>query len=57
VCKQDNEGLLETQRGYPGAIVSNHISYIDILYHMSASYPSFVAKVLKCCLATQTQLF
>lgn len=28
----------------PGAIVSNHVSYVDILYHMSASVPSFVAK-------------
>ncbi|AQK93273.1 lysophospholipid acyltransferase LPEAT1 isoform 2 [Zea mays] len=28
----------------PGAIVSNHVSYVDILYHMSASFPSFVAK-------------
>ncbi|KZV34230.1 hypothetical protein F511_21715 [Dorcoceras hygrometricum] len=28
----------------PGAIVSNHISYVDILYHMSSSFPSFVAK-------------
>eukprot|EP00250_Pteridium_aquilinum_P004426 c14637_g1_i1 orf=443-1786(-) len=28
----------------PSAIVSNHVSYIDILYHMSASFPSFVAK-------------
>nr|QZA74853.1 acyl-CoA:lysophospholipid acyltransferase 1a.1 [Camelina sativa] len=28
----------------PGAIVSNHVSYLDILYHMSASCPSFVAK-------------
>lgn len=27
-----------------GAIVSNHVSYLDILYHMSASFPSFVAK-------------
>ncbi|KAL6850367.1 hypothetical protein ACP4OV_020994 [Aristida adscensionis] len=27
-----------------GAIVSNHVSYVDILYHMSASFPSFVAK-------------
>lgn len=26
------------------AIVSNHVSYIDILYQMSASFPSFVAK-------------
>lgn len=29
----------------PGVIVSNHVSYLDILYHMSASFPSFVAKV------------
>ncbi|KAL8466619.1 hypothetical protein ACS0TY_035606 [Phlomoides rotata] len=28
----------------PGAIVSNHVSYIDILYHMSSSFPSFVSK-------------
>lgn len=28
----------------PGAVVSNHISYLDILYHMSFSFPSFVAK-------------
>lgn len=28
-----------------GAIISNHVSYIDILYHMSSSFPSFVAKV------------
>ncbi|WCJ35283.1 Phospholipid/glycerol acyltransferase family protein [Euphorbia peplus] len=28
----------------PGAIISNHVSYIDILYHMSSSFPSFVAK-------------
>ncbi|KAH0684927.1 hypothetical protein KY290_022720 [Solanum tuberosum] len=28
----------------PGAIVSNHISYLDILYHKSSSFPSFVAK-------------
>ncbi|XP_073066971.1 lysophospholipid acyltransferase LPEAT1-like isoform X1 [Primulina eburnea] len=28
----------------PGAIVSNHVSYIDILFHMSSSFPSFVAK-------------
>ncbi|KAL3682523.1 hypothetical protein R1sor_000545 [Riccia sorocarpa] len=41
---EDNEGLLEASRRNPGAIVSNHISYIDILYHMSASFPSFVAK-------------
>ena len=29
----------------PGAIISNHVSYVDILYHMSSSFPSFVAKV------------
>ncbi|XP_043809141.1 lysophospholipid acyltransferase LPEAT1 isoform X2 [Manihot esculenta] len=29
----------------PGAIISNHVSYLDILYHMSSSFPSFVAKV------------
>ncbi|KAL4311519.1 hypothetical protein GQ457_01G009830 [Hibiscus cannabinus] len=28
----------------PGAIVSNHLSYLDILYHMSSNFPSFVAK-------------
>ncbi|KAF5943262.1 hypothetical protein HYC85_020904 [Camellia sinensis] len=28
----------------PGAIISNHISYLDILYHMSSFFPSFVAK-------------
>ncbi|KAE8656037.1 Lysophospholipid acyltransferase LPEAT1 [Hibiscus syriacus] len=28
----------------PGAIVSNHLSYLDIFYHMSSSFPSFVAK-------------
>ncbi|KAI3820192.1 hypothetical protein L1987_14050 [Smallanthus sonchifolius] len=28
----------------PGVIVSNHISHMDILYHMSSSFPSFVAK-------------
>ncbi|KAK6162811.1 hypothetical protein DH2020_002652 [Rehmannia glutinosa] len=28
----------------PGAIISNHVSYLDILYHMSTSFPSFVAK-------------
>lgn len=29
----------------PGAIICNHVSYLDILYHMSSSFPSFVAKV------------
>ncbi|KAG6468432.1 lysophospholipid acyltransferase LPEAT1-like [Zingiber officinale] len=28
----------------PYAIVSNHISYVDILYHMSSAFLSFVAK-------------
>ncbi|KAF8748872.1 hypothetical protein HU200_012799 [Digitaria exilis] len=32
----------ETEK--PGAVVSNHVSYVDILYHMSAFFPSFVAK-------------
>ncbi|GKV04803.1 hypothetical protein SLEP1_g16910 [Rubroshorea leprosula] len=27
----------------PGAIICNHVSYIDILYHMSSSFSSFVA--------------
>lgn len=39
---ESNDQLQEPER--PGAIVSNHISYLDILYHMSASFPSFVAK-------------
>ncbi|PSR99709.1 Lysophospholipid acyltransferase [Actinidia chinensis var. chinensis] len=30
--------------GRPGAIIGNHISYVDILYQMSSSFPSFVAK-------------
>lgn len=38
-CKEQSE---EPER--PGAIISNHISYLDILYHMSSSFPSFVAK-------------
>ncbi|GMN35469.1 hypothetical protein TIFTF001_005300 [Ficus carica] len=32
------------ESGRPGAIISNHVSYVDILYHMSSSFPSFVAK-------------
>ncbi|KAL5704841.1 hypothetical protein ACHQM5_023212 [Ranunculus cassubicifolius] len=28
----------------PGVVISNHVSYLDILYHMSSSFPSFVAK-------------
>ncbi|CAK9234787.1 unnamed protein product [Sphagnum jensenii] len=39
--KDDEEEEEEEQFG---AIVSNHVSYLDILYHMSASFPSFVAK-------------
>lgn len=31
----------------PGAIISNHVSYLDILYHMSTWFPSFVAKVCR----------
>ncbi|XP_078442090.1 phospholipid/glycerol acyltransferase family protein isoform X2 [Wolffia australiana] len=40
----DVHGELGYERGRPGAIVSNHVSYLDILYHMSSSFPSFVAK-------------
>eukprot|EP00250_Pteridium_aquilinum_P001857 c12064_g1_i1 orf=461-1867(-) len=40
---QEGMILVETDLR-PGAIVSNHDSYIDILYQMSASFPSFVAK-------------
>ncbi|XP_071733241.1 lysophospholipid acyltransferase LPEAT1-like [Rutidosis leptorrhynchoides] len=28
----------------PGVVISNHVSHMDILYHMSSSFPSFVAK-------------
>lgn len=45
-CQNVNHDQPE-ELGRPGAIVSNHVSYVDILYHMSASFPSFVAKVLK----------
>lgn len=40
--KEGEAKVVELAR--PGAIVSNHVSYLDILYHMSASFPSFVAK-------------
>ncbi|ESQ27139.1 hypothetical protein EUTSA_v10018678mg [Eutrema salsugineum] len=41
----DQKGeTLEKEPERPGAIISNHVSYLDILYHMSASFPSFVAK-------------
>ncbi|KAK8601254.1 hypothetical protein V6N12_051094 [Hibiscus sabdariffa] len=47
-CTQENsknEGNhLSEEQERPGAIVSNHVSYLDILYHMSSSFPSFVAK-------------
>uniref|UniRef100_A0A7N2QYA9 Phospholipid/glycerol acyltransferase domain-containing protein n=1 Tax=Quercus lobata TaxID=97700 RepID=A0A7N2QYA9_QUELO len=39
---QGKEESEEPER--PGAIISNHVSYIDILYHMHSSFPSFVAK-------------
>ncbi|MBA0759625.1 hypothetical protein Gotri_022479 [Gossypium trilobum] len=46
---QDNSKTESTkqseERVRPGAIVSNHLSYLDVLYHMSSSFPSFVAKV------------
>ncbi|KAK2452421.1 Lysophospholipid acyltransferase lpeat1 [Trifolium repens] len=32
------------ETGRPGVIISNHVSYLDILYHVSISFPSFVAK-------------
>ncbi|PWA80000.1 Phospholipid/glycerol acyltransferase [Artemisia annua] len=46
-CVRDNEGdgdgqSKELER--PGVIISNHVSHMDILYHMSSSFPSFVAK-------------
>ena len=43
VSQEDEGRRVESDR--PGCIVSNHVSYLDILYHMSASFPSFVAKV------------
>uniref|UniRef100_A0A2N9H4P7 Phospholipid/glycerol acyltransferase domain-containing protein n=1 Tax=Fagus sylvatica TaxID=28930 RepID=A0A2N9H4P7_FAGSY len=44
--EEEEEEEEEPER--PGAIISNHVSYIDILYHMSSSFPSFVAKCLGC---------
>ncbi|KAF3790677.1 Lysophospholipid acyltransferase [Nymphaea thermarum] len=38
----ENDSKEHSERA--GAIVSNHVSYLDILYHMSSSFPSFVAK-------------
>ncbi|GLU04405.1 hypothetical protein SLE2022_215550 [Rubroshorea leprosula] len=40
--KQSQDQSEEAER--PGAIICNHVSYIDILYHMSSSFSSFVAK-------------
>ncbi|KAI3684810.1 hypothetical protein L6452_34036 [Arctium lappa] len=37
-----NDKSEENER--PGVIISNHVSHMDILYHMSSSFPSFVAK-------------
>ncbi|CAH9100300.1 unnamed protein product [Cuscuta epithymum] len=39
----DDKGRAE-EAGRAGVIVSNHVSYTDILYHMSSSFASFVAK-------------
>ncbi|KAK6939500.1 Phospholipid/glycerol acyltransferase, partial [Dillenia turbinata] len=41
---QNESNNQSEEPGRPGAIISNHVSYIDILYHMSSSFPSFVAK-------------
>ncbi|KAI4316792.1 hypothetical protein L6164_024737 [Bauhinia variegata] len=46
----DDKGNTEVNKsqseevGRPGVIISNHVSYLDILYQMSSSFPSFVAK-------------
>ncbi|ESW08570.1 hypothetical protein PHAVU_009G056600 [Phaseolus vulgaris] len=40
--QEDEQQPEELER--PGVIISNHVSYLDILYHMSSSFPSFVAK-------------
>ncbi|KEH40102.1 phospholipid/glycerol acyltransferase family protein [Medicago truncatula] len=43
-CAHQNPTSSSNETGRPGVIISNHVSYIDILYHMSNSFPSFVAK-------------
>lgn len=45
---QDEHTEQSDESERPGVIVSNHISYVDILYHMSSYFPSFVAKVGQC---------
>ncbi|KAL2318683.1 hypothetical protein Fmac_032559 [Flemingia macrophylla] len=40
--KENNAQSEDT--GRPGVIISNHVSYLDILYHTSSAFPSFVAK-------------
>ncbi|XP_058739059.1 lysophospholipid acyltransferase LPEAT1-like isoform X2 [Vicia villosa] len=42
INQEDKPQPEKTER--PGVIISNHVSYLDILYHMSSSFPSFVAK-------------
>ncbi|KAL4584355.1 hypothetical protein LXL04_008954 [Taraxacum kok-saghyz] len=42
--KFHNELDANNESERPGAIISNHVSHLDILYHMSTSFPSFVAK-------------
>ncbi|XP_015575280.1 lysophospholipid acyltransferase LPEAT1 isoform X2 [Ricinus communis] len=42
--KEGKDAESEEEFERPGAIISNHVSYLDILYHMSSSFPSFVAK-------------
>lgn len=45
ILTSENEGKEQSEEPErPGAIISNHVSYLDILYHMSSSFPSFVAK-------------
>ncbi|XP_057973493.1 lysophospholipid acyltransferase LPEAT1 isoform X2 [Malania oleifera] len=43
IAEDESKGNSEESER-PGAIISNHVSHLDILYHMSSSFPSFVAK-------------